>query len=114
VKRGADPAQHPPAVGTAAAVDLAFMGHVPWSLWVLGVGAWAAADVGFSLAVMALTMAVPLAWNGVILAAFCREVLAAAPRAAWLWTLAHQSVIWAFGVSFIAWISGGWFRLFNP
>lgn len=101
-------------VSRAAALDLAFAGHVPWSLWVLGVGAWAAADIAFSLPALALTCTVPFVWNAVILAAFCREVLGATPRAAWLWTLAHQGVVWSFGVSFIAWISGGWFRLVNP
>jgi hypothetical protein len=98
----------------AAAIDLAFAGHVPWSVWVLGVGAWAAADIAFSLPALALTFTVPLVWNAVILAAFCREVLGATPRGAWLWTLAHQGVVWSFGVSFVAWISGGWFRLVNP
>jgi hypothetical protein len=101
-------------VTTATAIDLLFAGHAPWSLWVLVTSLWAGTDLFFSLRIMGVTMLVPLVWTVVVMRAFCLEVLETTPRGASLRTLAHQAVIWGFGVSYVAFASGGWFRLLDP
>ena len=96
------------------AIDLLFAGHLPWSLWVCGVAAWAASDGGHVIEIVAGGAAVAIVWNAIVVSAFIRVVLAARGGGIWARTLAHQGLIWAFGLTYIAWMSGGWFRLLNP
>lgn len=87
-------------VALSAAIDLFFMGHLPWSLWLLALAGWLLARFpqGLSgasnLRGMAATALLPILWTWVITFSFCRTVLAL-PR--WLcavWVLAYQAVLW--------------------
>jgi hypothetical protein len=85
----------------SSAMDLFFRGHLPWSLWLMGLavlmmarfphGLVASPDLGKLL----LTALVPIAWTWVITFAYCRVVLALR----WWWaaagTLLYQGVIWS-------------------
>jgi hypothetical protein len=96
-----------------AALDLFFMGHAPWSLWLLAVSAWAAwlpHPLSMEYIVLA-TGALPAAWTAVIVCAFCREVLNDAPRLAVVRTLFHQALIWTFTGGYIAVVVALWPRI---
>src|SRR6185436_5396459 len=66
----------------STAVDLFFRGHLPWSLWLLGLAALMMARFPHGLAAtrnlgtVLLTALVPIAWTWVITFAFGRTVLA--------------------------------------
>jgi hypothetical protein len=99
-------------VGLWRAFELFFRGHAPWTLWMLGVGAAAIAGRGaFQIDAVALSVVAPAAWTTIMVAAFSRTVLGASRAEAWARALAHQAVIWAFGLSYIAWAAGGWMRI---
>jgi len=88
-------------VPLAAAVDLFFMGHLPWSLWMMALAAMLLArfpqglNGAFSFRALGATALVPALWTWVITFAFCRTVLAL-PR--WLcvaWVLGYQALLWS-------------------
>jgi hypothetical protein len=100
-------------VSVPAAVDLFFMGHGPWSLWLLTAAACAAwlprpDHMDF---IVVVTAVVPIAWTAVIVFAFCREVLNEPPRPAAIRTLFHQSLIWTFTGVYIAMVVALWPRI---
>jgi hypothetical protein len=100
-------------VSAPAAVDLFFMGHAPWSLWLIAVSAWAAwlphpARMDY---IVLATAAIPIAWTAVIVLAFCREILNYAPRPAVIRTLFHQFLIWTFTGVYIAVVVQLWPRI---
>jgi hypothetical protein len=100
-------------VSLPAAIDLLFMGHAPWSLWLLAVAAWAAwlpHPLKMDYIVLA-TGAVPFAWTAVIVFAFCRGVLNDSLRVAIMRTLFHQSLIWTFTGVYIAVVVALWPRI---
>ena len=97
-----------------SALDLLFVGHLPWSLWVCAAAAWAASDAPFMAPVHVVTALIALPWTVHILYAFTRTVLAATPKDALVRTLAHQGLTWAVALWFAASTSGGWYRLVNP
>jgi hypothetical protein len=101
-------------VAWPAAIDLLFAGHVPWSIWIVVVSAWHAADLPYGIVVLAAGAVVTIAWNAVILNAWAVAVLGASPSGARVRVLLHQTAIWGLGLWFIASISGGWFRLLEP
>jgi hypothetical protein len=90
------------------AIDLYFLAHGPWSLWLLAVaGGLALLPTRASFALLAppaafagLSVLVPLAWSGMITFAFFREALAMSrPRA--LGGLAvHGFVVWGAVLAF--------------
>jgi hypothetical protein len=85
----------------STALDLFFRGHLPWSLWLLGLAALMMARFPHGLAAtpsmghVLLTALVPIAWTWVITLAFCRTVLALRWWWAGLWTLVYQAIIWS-------------------
>jgi hypothetical protein len=89
------------AVPFAGAIDLFFVGHAPWSAWLLALGAVATANLPIGLfglprvPLVFATALVPLVWTAIILFAFCRTVLAATRWAAVGWTLGYQLAIYA-------------------
>jgi hypothetical protein len=95
-----------------SALDLFFMGHGPWSLWLIAAAAWSALlprpdkmDM-----IVAASAVVPIAWTAVIVFAFCRTVLHDEPRVAVIRTLFHQSLIWTFTAVYIAVVVQLWPR----
>lgn len=88
-----------PAVPLSSAIDLFFVGHAPWSLWLLGVGLLLAAGlpngVFAGLGNVLLSGLLPIAWTCIISFAFWRTVAALPLVLALLWTLLYQGIIWA-------------------
>src|SRR4051812_40766721 len=79
-------------LGAAQRLDLWFVAHGPWSLWMLGASAAAAFAgtrpsewIGIGSAI------VPAIWTAWIALAFCRGVLDDAPAAAWRRVLRHEA-----------------------
>jgi hypothetical protein len=96
------------------AIDLWFAGHLPYSVWLLTVAAAFAAMPAASLDLLIVLAAVPAAWTGVIVAAFCRQVLGTSRRGARLRATAHFLVTWAIGFELVALTAGGWFQIWAP
>jgi len=89
------------AVPFSTAMDLFFKGHLPWSLWLMGLAALMMARFPHGLREtshlggLLLTALVPIAWTWVITFAYCRAVLALRWYWAGLGTLLYQAVIWS-------------------
>ena len=91
-------------VNVAHALDLFFLGHAPWTLWLLACGAaltWASAVSGLPW-IAVVTMIVPGIVTARIVAAYSRVVLRLSRRAARARTAVHQGAMWAVFVLFIA------------
>jgi hypothetical protein len=100
-------------VSLAAAVDLIFLGHAPWSLWLIAMAMWSAfspTGAHFTDGMM-LTALIALGWRSAILFAFCRRVLQASRAGALLRTALHQVVILFFIFLYGAWAVDLWSRL---
>jgi hypothetical protein len=88
-------------VPLSSAVDLFFRGHLPWSLWLMGLAAVLMVrfpqglNGASNLRPLFLSALVPIAWTWVITFCFCRTVLALSRARAVAWTLAYQAVIWS-------------------
>jgi hypothetical protein len=96
------------------AMDLLFMGHLPWSVWLLAAGGYlAAVPTSASIGAVLLSVVVPMFWTARLLTAFCRTVLGASPRHARLQALLHQSIVWGIGLVFFVVAIGGWDRLLS-
>jgi hypothetical protein len=79
----------------ARSIELLFVGHGPYSLWLLLSASWLILVEAEDLYVnpyMTLSAAIPLAWTVSIVYAFCRTVLELSPRDAVLRTLLHQGL----------------------
>ena len=100
-------------VGLPRAFELFFLGHAPWTLWMLAVGALAITGRGAFGAITAVILSglLPTIWTAVIVAAFSRTVLDAGRVGAWLRAVVHLLLIWAFALVYIAWAAGGWMRI---
>jgi hypothetical protein len=96
------------------AMDWLFMGHLPWSVWLLSAGGYLAmVPTSAWLGAVALSVLVPLFWTAFLLTAFCRTVLGASPRHARLLAMLHQSIVWSIGITFLVIGIGGWERLLS-
>jgi hypothetical protein len=94
-------------------LDLWFMGHAPWSLWIFAatfamgtVPTWPHAE--WPLIATAL---VPIAWTSVIAAAFCRVVLGDSRNTAIARTALHQAITWTIMSLYIGWAVALWPRI---
>ena len=85
-----------PDLTATRAIELQFLAHAPWSLWLVGLGF---ASIWFPpkpfLSLIVVTVLVPAVWTPVILASFCRSVLRLDAHKARRRTAAHQLAIWA-------------------
>jgi hypothetical protein len=81
-------------------IDLLFAGHAPWSLWLL-IFALPSVSRSVMLETILMTAIVPFLWTGVILFAFCRQVLKDDRKHALRRTLVHQGFILVFIVTFV-------------
>lgn len=86
-------------VGVPRALDLFFASHVPWSLWMLAVVAWAPTPGGRPLTPVLLAALVPMVLTPRMIAAFCRQVLGMDGRQAIARTTMHQVVTWGLFVA---------------
>jgi hypothetical protein len=119
VARGLAP---PRAPTFSSAADLFFMGHLPWSLWLLlvagatafafpeGVAAWPPAVRTAMLA----SAAVPAFTTVALTFAFWRAVLALPRRRAALATAAYHGLVWGFALLYSALAAQFWPRLLSP
>jgi hypothetical protein len=100
-------------LGLAQRLDLWFMGHAPWSLWIVAVTLlMGAAPSGARIErVLMLSALVPAVWTAVIGAAFCRVVLKDSRRAAVARTALHQAITWTIALVYIALAVALWSRL---
>jgi hypothetical protein len=97
----------------ARAIDLLFSGHAPWSLWLL---ACAALSVLLPVSardsrLLLVSMAVPMAWNAVIVFAFFRNALGLSRCAALRRTAAHQAMTVGTGLALFGSLVGIWPRI---
>jgi hypothetical protein len=101
-----------PDAGTAVALLL--MGHGPWSVALLLLGALGTAGLGhwFVLSFAVIVVAVVLTVR--IVYAFCLEVLGSSAVGAALRTVAHQGVTFAIAVAYVDWAVGGLVQRFTP
>jgi hypothetical protein len=94
-------------VSMARALELLFIGHLPWSLWLLVVfGLFTFSTVPLSLPVIILTVIVPTAWTIKIVFAFCTTALGTDRRGAQIRTVVHQAIIWTFVLVYLVLVSG--------
>jgi hypothetical protein len=98
-------------VSRRRAFELLFLGHAPWSLWLLGATATALALDNVRLTPLAATMFAPIAWTMVITAAFSREVVGAGRTGAVVRAIAHQAIVWGLAIQVAALAAGSWGRL---
>ena len=101
------------AVTIPHALQLFFRGHLPWSLWLLGIAAvltlWPP-PFGRALPLAASAL-VPLAWTMGIVAAFCRTVLDMTARRAAAGAVLHQSILWTATILWLLWLTDSWARV---
>lgn len=99
-------------VSMPRAFELLFLGHAPWSLWMLAVMAlvivW---NPGTTLELILASAVLPIGWTAVILSAFCQIVLGTTADGARLRTAVHQTCIIGIILSYVAWAAGGWMRV---
>jgi hypothetical protein len=91
-------------VRLTSALDLFFLGHAPWSLFLLvltGVMMAQLPDGGgmYNPRLLILVALVPIGWTCLLIFAFCRTVLALTPGLALLWMVLYQAAIW--GVAYL-------------
>lgn len=85
----------------SSALDLLFVSHAPWSLWLLGAAASAAPRLPIgsytwpSAFPLLATAVVPLAWTSVLTFAYGRAVLGLSARGAALAVLLYELAVWA-------------------
>jgi hypothetical protein len=102
------------STGMTAAIDLFFAGHLPWSIWIMVVAAWNAANGPYGIVVTVGGAILAGVRTATIVNAFNVVVLGTTLRGAQIRTAAHQALILFVAVWFIAATSGGWYRLVNP
>lgn len=100
-------------VGVLHALDLWFAGHIPYSLWMLGMATLAANSHVVDPVFLFITAVVPAAWTAWVVAAFCRRVLNVDRTGARRRAAAHQAVVWAIALQYAALTTGGWFQVVN-
>jgi hypothetical protein len=95
-------------VTVARGIDGLMAGHVPWSLWLLGMGACLAFGVSretfVRLAVVALI--VVIFWRAFLVFCFLRHGLDCSRVGAAVRTVLHQAVMWTLLFLFIEWAIG--------
>jgi hypothetical protein len=95
-------------IAMTSALDLLFVGHGPWSLWLLGVGAADALRLpvgGYASASASPVLAsaiVPLAWTVALIFAFCRAVLGLSARGAAVAVLLYELALWSAAACYVS------------
>jgi hypothetical protein len=89
----------------ARRVELLFLGHVPWTFWLIGLATLSLMMPPLDLVVVGLSALLPLALTARILYAFCREVLLQPAAAALHRVLLHQALTWAIVLVYVQFAS---------
>jgi hypothetical protein len=93
------------------ALDLWFAGHLPYSVWLLLAAAVMGSARAGSVTIFIASALIPCLWTAAIVAAFCQTVLRTSRAGARSRAAVHVLVVWAIGLSYVAWAAGGWFQL---
>jgi hypothetical protein len=94
------------------ALELFFLGHAAWSLWlVLSAAVLLVAPGGVPLDAVLLSALVPLVWTAIVIRAFFREVLQLERRRAAMWTAIHQALTVLVIVLYVGWAVQLWPRV---
>jgi hypothetical protein len=96
------------AIGRARALDLFFVSHAPWSLWLLAASAWAPLPPLRPVAPVWLAALVPVVLTPRMIAAYFRQVHELDRRRAAVRTIVHQILTWGllfalFGAAVAIW-----------
>ncbi|HLG57965.1 MAG TPA: hypothetical protein VI485_21645 [Vicinamibacterales bacterium] len=95
------------SVGMVRVLELLFIGHLPWSLWLLVVfGLFTFSTLPLSLTVVILSVIIPTVWTMRIVFAFCTTALGIDRRGAQIRTVVHQAIIWTFVLVYLFLVSG--------
>jgi hypothetical protein len=94
-------------VGFVRAVDLWFAGHLPYSLWILGLPLIAALPLATPHELMVFSIVIPLVWTTTIVTAFCRVVLGLTAAAARWRSAVHLLLVLILGSALVVWAAGG-------
>lgn len=100
-------------VTVPTALDLLFVAHGPWSLWLMGSAVWVimSSPIGRPARFHAATGLVPAVWTALMVFAFCRVVLECDRRDATRRTLLHQGIIWSVTLGIFAFAVQLWPRI---
>lgn len=93
----------PPGLSMGRRLDLWFMGHGPWSLWLLAACAflvWPPDTRHFELKLVA-TAIIPAVWTARIARVFCSTVLQDTRQQARRRTALHQAMTWAIVITYV-------------
>lgn len=92
-------------VPLARRLELWFMGHAPWTLWIFAVTllmGQAGLSSHLEWAIIASAF-IPAVWTSVVGAAFCRVVLGDSRGAAVARTALHQAITWTLLLLYFGW-----------
>ncbi len=92
-------------------LDLWFMGHAPWSLWIVTAAGILAAAPGRVELPIVVSAVIPIVWTNIIATAFCRVVLGDRPAAARARTAVHQALTWTIAFVYFAFAVALWPRV---
>lgn len=98
-------------VPRSRAIDLFFVGHAPWSLWILAVAAVFTWLTHVSLTLVLLSALAPAALTARTIRAFAESVLGAPRSEAIRRTVLHQSFIWTVAIVLIGAAVALWQRV---
>ena len=105
---------HPGRVDVPRAIDMFFLGHGAWSLWLL-----AAATLVFVSPIelppyaIVFSAAIPFACTAILTFAFCRHVLGLERRPAVVRTVVHQVLTAVVIVIYVGWAMQLWPRVLS-
>ena len=93
-------------------IELLFIGHVPWSLWVLAItGLSAFTQVPQPLGVQVAALLIPGVWTAFIVSAFCQTALGCTKARARRLTAVHQTMTAVVFFTYVFLASGFWARV---
>ena len=95
------------AMSMPRCIELLFLGHLPWSLWVLVMtGLSAFTRVPQPLAAQVLGLLVPGVWTAFIVSAFCQTALGCTKARAHRLTAIHQTMTFVVFFTYVFLVSG--------
>jgi hypothetical protein len=104
------------AIGFSRALQLFFLGHAAWSLWLMAAAGYvyASSDATRREDLLLATSIVPIIWTSVVVFSYCREVLRLDARQAWRRMVVHQTLTVFVVVAYVTWAIQLWPRLLAP